>query len=204
MTEIAVRRVKGLSNLEFLEKYGKPGCVGLMGGSSAIDRAIRVGQKALDPALKRSHWSHALIFEGERVDGKRWVIESDIDGIHNGVQENRISKYEDEKAWPNLAVLDFGLDAKQVAKVIEAGLELLALRTRYAIGGLLETYWAMMRKTLKTGRKKDSTFCSAFVRAVYHRAELDLMPAVAIQHTMPEHLWRVELPHTRTLLLRDE
>ncbi|RPH37987.1 MAG: hypothetical protein EHM91_14385, partial [Planctomycetota bacterium] len=98
-----------LSNLEFLKKYAKRGCIGLMGGSSAVDRAIRKGQRGLDGATKPSLWSHVLIFQGERVDGRSWLIESDFEvgkgNVRNGVQENRIDKYASEKEWPNLAVL---------------------------------------------------------------------------------------------------
>ena len=88
--------MSGLSNLEFLKKYAKRGCVGLMGGSSAIDRAIRHGQRNLDGDGKPSLWSHAVLFQGDRVDGASWLIESDFEvgrgSLRNGVQENRIAK----------------------------------------------------------------------------------------------------------------
>ena len=207
MTDNRIHRVTDLTNLEFLKRYGKPGCVGLMGGSSAIDRAIRLGQRELDDAKKPSLWSHAVVFEGERIDGQSWLLESDIEmgkgQLRNGVQENRIDKYESGKVWPNLAVLDFGLKEKDAQRVVVAGLDLVARRTNYDVGGILETYWAMMRKTLGTGRQKDSTFCSAFVRAVFQHAGVDLSPGIAVQHTMPEHVSRTGEPHTRHLLVRD-
>jgi hypothetical protein len=53
------------------------------------------------------------------------------------------------------------------------------------------------------GRDKDSTFCSAFVRAVFRHAGFDLTPDVAVQHTLPEQVSRTSLPHTRYLLVRD-
>jgi len=196
-----------LSNLEFLKKYAKRGCVGLMGGSSAVDRAIRKGQRGLDGASKPSLWSHVLIFQGERVDGQSWLIESDFEvgkgNVRNGVQENRIDKYASEKDWPNLAVLDFGLKEKEALQVIVAGLDLVARRTNYDLGGILETYWAMMRKSMSKGREKESTFCSAFVRAVFKHAGVDLAPSIAVNHTLPEHVSRTPVPHTRYLLVRD-
>jgi hypothetical protein len=195
-----------LSNLEFLKKYAKRGCVGLMGGSSAIDRAIRKGQRGLDGG-KPSLWSHVAIFQGDRVDGHSWLIESDFDvgkgSVRNGVQENRIDKYAHEKDWPNLAVLDFGLKEKDALRVVVAALDLVARRTSYDLGGILETYWAMMRKTMNKGRDKDSTFCSAFVRAVFQHAGVDLAPDVAVNHTLPEQISRTTVPHTRYLLVRD-
>ena len=195
------------SNLEFLERYAKAGRIALLGGSSAIDRAIRQGQRALDDQGKPSLWSHAAIFQGERLDGRQWLIESDIDvgkgSVRNGVQENRIDKYASEKDWPNLAVLDFGLPEKDARQIVVAALDLLARRTSYDLGGILETYWAMMRKTMSKGREKDSTFCSAFVRALYQHVGMDLAPGVAVQHTLPEQVSRTPLAHTRYLLVRD-
>jgi hypothetical protein len=207
MSDVTLRPVNGLSNVEFLRKYARPGCVGLFGGSSAIDRAIRTGQRGLDDASKASLWSHAVLFQGERIDGQHWLIESDFDvgkgSVRSGVQENRIDKYGSEKEWPNLAVLDFGLQEKDAQRVVVAGLDLVASRTRYDLQGILETYWAMVRKTMGKGREKKSTFCSAFVRAVFQHAGLDLTPGIAVQHTLPEQVSRTTLPHTRYLLVRD-
>jgi hypothetical protein len=206
VADTKVRVLSGLSNLEFLKRYAQPGCVGLFGGSSAIDRAIRRGQKGLDGG-KSSLWSHAALFEGERADGRQWLIESDFDvgkgQLRNGVQENRIEKYGDEKDWPNLGVLDFGLSEKDSRKLVVAGLDLVARRSTYDLGGILETYCAMMRKSMSKGREKESTFCSAFVRAVFGHVGIDLTPGVAVQHTLPEQVSRTTLPHTRYLLVRD-
>ncbi len=207
MGETRIRRLRGLSNLQFLERYAKPGCVGLFGGSSSIDRAIRVGQRGMDDEAKPSLWSHVAVFQGERLDGRPWLIESDFEvgrgQLRNGVQENRIEKYASEDEWPNLGVLDLGLKEKDVRRVLVAGLDLVAKRTPYDLHGILQTYWAMMRKTMDRGREKDSTFCSAFVRAVFRHAGIDLAPGVAIQHTLPEHVSRTPVPHARYLLVRD-
>jgi hypothetical protein len=207
VAEPNVRVLSGLSNLEFLRRYAKPGCVGLFGGSSTIDRAIRRGQKGLGGDSKPSLWSHAALFEGERADGQQWLIESDFEvgkgQVRNGVQENRIEKYRSEKEWPNLAVLDFGLAQKDIRRLVVAGLDLVSRRTNYDLGGILETYWAMMRRSMSKGREKESTFCSAFVRAVFQHAGIDLAPGVAVQHTLPEQVSQTTLPHARYLLVRD-
>jgi len=196
-----------MSNLEFLKKYGKPGCVGLFGGSSAVDRAIRVGQGRLDGEAKPSLWSHVAVFQGQRLDGQSWLIESDFEvgkgQLRNGVQENRIDKYESEKDWPNVGVLDLGLQDQDVRRILVAGLDLVAKRTQYDLQGILQTYWAMMRNTMDQGLGKDSTFCSAFVRAVFQHAGIDLMPGIAVHHTLPEHVSRTPVAHIRYLMLRD-
>ena len=130
-------RVEGLSNREFLERYARPGCIGLSGGVSLIDRAICRAQRHLDAEENWGAWSHAFLFQGQRVDGHQWVIESDLQ-LHRkhvilGVQENRIAKYFDEKLYTMLAVLDFGLNDKQVALLVHEGLELVANRARYSL-----------------------------------------------------------------------
>src|SRR5690242_4892484 len=105
--------VTGLSNREFLERYAGAGRLGLCGGATPVDLAIRRAQRHLDDTGRWSHWSHSFLFQGTRTDGHHWVIESDLQfhrrHIQLGVQENRVTKYFDEKLFPNLAVLDFGL-----------------------------------------------------------------------------------------------
>src|SRR5438045_819759 len=105
MGTMRLHEVKDLSNLEFLRKYGKPGRIGLVGGVTAIDKGIRFAQRHLDPGKKHSLWSHALVFQGERVDGEHWVLESDLEigkgQFRNGVQENRVDKYADAVIFPN-------------------------------------------------------------------------------------------------------
>src|SRR5262252_959658 len=127
----------GLSNQEFLERYAKPGCVGLSGGNTLIDKAICRAERHVIDGANWGCWSHAFIFQGQRLDGQQWLIESDLQ-IHRkhiqlGVQENRISKYFDEKLYTNLAVLDFGLSEEQVGALIREGLDMVANRARYSL-----------------------------------------------------------------------
>lgn len=194
-------------NVEFLAKYARPGAIGLVGGALPIDRAIRYVQKGLTGTGEPSRWSHALVFEGKRVDGQTWVIESDLDvrkGFARfGVQENRIDKYESAKHYPNLAVLDFGLSPKEAQTVLTLALDFVSQGTRYAIGGIFKTYAAILRKQFWKQKEKDSTFCSSFVRTLYHAVQRDLSPGVAIRHTTIEHLSQTELPHKRYELVRE-
>src|SRR5213594_1051013 len=133
----------GLTNREFLERYARAGCIGLSGGVTLIDRAICRAERHLDAEEQWGAWSHAFLFQGRRADGHHWVIESDLQvhrkHIQLGVQENRISKYFDEKLYTVLAVLDFGLTKAQVALLVCEGLELVANRARYSLRELLGT-----------------------------------------------------------------
>src|ERR1043166_8451365 len=114
--------ITGIGNEEFLDAYARPGRVGLAGGSHWIDKAIRRMERRVRDDRASSAWSHAFLFGGRRLDGHHWLLESDLD-IHKklvrlGVQENRIAKYSDAVAYPNLAVLDFHLSDEQAGAVV--------------------------------------------------------------------------------------
>jgi len=204
--------VAGLSNREFLERYARAGCIGLAGGATLVDLAIRRAERHLDDDNQASLWSHAFVFQGVRADGHHWVIESDLE-IHRkhirlGVQENRFSKYFDEEHQRNLAVLDFGLTEAQVAQVLREALDLVANRERYSLrevfGALRGLRHGEMRGRENPLAREKSLFCSAFVRHLFLRAGLDLAPGIADKHTTPEDIFRTSIPHTRYVLRRDE
>lgn len=207
METIRILQHRDLSNAEFFKRYGAPGRVGLVGGSSLIDRGIRHAQRVMDPHGKPSLWSHVFVFQGERADGRGWLMESDFDvtqgRLRSGAQENRVQKYESEKDYPNAAILDFGLKDVDVRKLLGAGLDFVSRRTPYALSGTLKTYWALLNKALEGEKDRDEIFCSAFVRTLYKHVGVDLAPGVAVRHTTPEHVARSAPPHTRHLLLRD-
>lgn len=204
-----VVRCDGLSNREFLERYAAPGRVGLAGGSHWVDRSIRRSSRRLTPDGGESLWSHALVFEGRRQDGRHWVFEADVDWAKgrflNGAQENPADKYFQEKAYPCLAVLDFGLQPRAVRRVLARALDLVAQRVPYDYSGILGTWLALRRgqlhrpSRLRTGR---GIFCSAFVAHLYREAGLRFVEGVAEEHVTPEHIARTPIPHTLYLLQR--
>ena len=59
--------VTGISNREFIERYAAAGRVGLCGGITKIDTAIRLVQRHQHPGHRWSDWSHAFLFEGRRA-----------------------------------------------------------------------------------------------------------------------------------------
>ena len=175
--------VTGLSNREFLERYARPGRIGLSGGFTLIDKAICRAERHLDEREQWGSWSHAFLFQGQRPDGHHWVIESDLQmhrkHIQLGVQENRIAKYYDEALYASLAVLDLGLTEAQIACLLREGLELVANRAR-----------------------ESSLYCSALVQHLFRKAGLDLAPGVDLKNTTPEDIARTAVPHTTYLLQR--
>jgi hypothetical protein len=203
--------VTGLTNREFLERYAQPGRIGLSGGTTLIDKAICRAERHLDERARWGCWSHAFVFEGQRLDGHHWVIESDLQIHHKhiqlGVQENRIAKYFDEGFYTSLAVLDLGLSEAQVAALLREGLDLVANRARYSVRELFGTLIALHHPNLRNRQnllaQKSSMYCSALVGHLFRRAGVDLVPGVDLKNTTPEDIARLGLPHQCFLLQRE-
>jgi hypothetical protein len=203
--------VTGVSNREFLERYAQPGRVGLSGGDTLVDRLICRAERHLDEQRRWGAWSHAFLFEGVRADGHHWVIESDLQfhrkHIQLGVQENRMTKYFDERLYTTLAVLDFGLTETHTAALVREGLELVATRARYSLRELVGTLLALRHPAWRSREnllaRERSLFCSAFVQQLFRRIGLDLAPGVDAKHTTPEDISRTPVPHVTYLLQRE-
>ena len=202
--------VDRMSNREFLERYAQAGRVGLYGGVTPVDTAIRSAQQLLRADGQWSDWSHVFLFEGQRVDGHHWMLESDVQiqqkNIQLGAQENRIAKYFDETQYPNLAVLDFGLNEDQAATLVRQGLELVARREQYSVRELIGTLIALTKPDLRAREnmfaRERSVYCSAFVQRLFAHLGIDLVPGVTAKHSTPEDISRSPVPHTKYLLLR--
>lgn len=202
--------VTGLSNQEFLERYARAGRIGLCNGTTLIDKAICRAQRHLDAGKAWGSWSHAFLFQGERIDGHHWVIESDLQvhrkHIQFGVQENRVSKYFDEKLYTSLAVLDFNLSAGQIRDLLCEAIDIAANRARYSFRELAGTLLALRYPELSRRQnvlsRKSSMYCSAFVQLIFRKIGLDLAPGVDFKNTTPEHIARTTLPHATFCLQR--
>jgi hypothetical protein len=203
--------VSDLTNREFIERFAAPGRVGLCGGTTRIDVAIRAAQRHLHAERRWSDWSHAFLFEGKRLDGHHWVLESDIQilkkNIQLGAQENRAEKYFDEAMFPTLAILDFGLNEKQIHTLLCEGLEFVARHEKYSLRELIGTLLVLKKPELRAREnllaRERSAYCSAFVKNLFHKLEIDLVPGVASKNTAPEDLAHSPLPHVKYLLRRD-
>lgn len=208
--ENQIIRLSKLSNKEFLKLHAHPGRIGLSGGLTVIDKAICRAERHLNENDRWGLWSHAFIFQGTRADGHHWVIESDVQAhrkhIQFGVQENRMSKYYDEKLFTNLAVLDFGLDEEHVAILLREALELVASRARYSVRELLGTLIALRHPELRSQNnllaRDSSMYCSAFVQHLFRKTGFELAPGIDGKNTTPEDISRSPVPHVTYLLER--
>lgn len=203
-------RLTKISNEEFLKLHARPGRIGLSGGLTLIDRAICRAERYLDEQERWSLWSHAFVFQGVRADGHHWILESDLQVHHKniqlGAQENRLSKYYDEKLYTNLAVMDFGLGEEHVAVLLREGLELVATRAKYSVRELVGTLIALRRPELRAQNnvlaRECSMYCSAFVQHLFRKMGLELAPGVDGKNTTPENTSRSPVPHVTYLLER--
>lgn len=201
----------GISNAEFIERHAGPGRIGLCGGSDLINKWIRKAQAPLTADGHRSLWSHAFIFNERRNDGHWWVVESDLDvryrQLRLGVQENRVSRYFDDEAFPNLAILDFGLDAVQARHVQVAALDLLAGLSCYSLrelaGTLLAMHSSRLRRRQNLLAQDGALFCSAMVQHCYAAADIEFHPGVPGKNIAPHDIDDSPLPHTTHRLIRD-
>jgi hypothetical protein len=199
-----------LSNEEFLQRYARPGRIGLSGGRTWIDKVITRAERHLDKEEIWGRWSHAFVFEGSRIDGQQWVIESDLHlerkHIVMGAQENRITKYYNEELYSSLAILDFGLSDAQTCVLLREGLDLVASRNRYSLRELVGTLIALRRPALRAEEnlmaRERSMYCSAFVQHLFRNIKVDLAPGVHAKNTTPEDIWRSTLPHVSYVLDR--
>lgn len=112
-----------------------------------------------------------------------------------------------EKKFPALAVLDFGLKDAQVAILLQAALEMVASHERYSLRELIGTLIALRKPELRAREnlltRERCVYCSAFVQRLFLAIGLDLVPGVNGKHTTPEDFIRTPVPHTKYLLLRE-
>ncbi|MDI9239706.1 hypothetical protein QLQ15_12405 [Lysobacter sp. LF1] len=200
-----------LDNAAFIAKHAAPGRIGLCGGRDWINKLIRKAQAPLTADGHRSLWSHAFVFSERRVDGHWWVIESDLDlryrQIRLGVQENRVDRYFDAEAFPNIAILDFGLDDTQVRQVQSAALDLLSGLGSYSLSELVGTLFAMHSRRLRRREnllaKEGALYCSALVQHCYAAAGVEFLPGVPGKNIAPHDIDESPLPHQTHRILRD-
>ena len=203
--------VEGIGNAEFLERHAGAGRVGLCGGNDTINGAIRKLQYHLTADGHRSPWSHAFLCSGQRIDRRHWVLESDLDLRHKqirlGVQENRIDRYHDEAAFPNLAIMDFGLDEAQTQAVMASGLDLLAGLSQYSIRELVGTLLAMQMQGLRKRRNlfevEGALYCSAMVQHCFHAVGVEFVPGVDRKNVTPHDISTCPRARTIHLLVRE-
>ncbi len=199
------------ANAAFIAQHAAPGRIGLCGGNQIINKLIRKAQGPLTADGHRSLWSHAFLFSERRIDGHWWVIESDLDlhkkQVRLGVQENRADRYFDDDEFPNLAILDFGLDAGQTLRVQQAALDTLAGLATYSLGELVGTLLSLHSRRLRSRAnllaREGALYCSAFVQHCYAAAGIAFQPGIHGKNVAPHDIESSPVPHMSHRLIRD-
>ncbi len=199
------------SNAEFIEQHAGPARIVLCGGRQLINKLIRKAQGPLTDDGHRALWSHAFVFSERRIDGHWWVVESDLDmryrQIRLGLQENRIDRYFDATEFPNIAILDFGLDAQQTRKVQQRALELLAGLSTYSlaelVGTLLSLHSNRLRRRENLLSKEGAMYCSAMVQDCYAAAGIAFQPGIHGKNIAPHDIEKSPVAHATHRLVRD-
>ena len=202
--------VENLTNQEFLERHAHPGRIGLVGGTTLVDRLINRSQRHQIEDRKWSTWSHVFLFQGRRADGHHWIIESDLavqrKHIRLGVQENRTAKYFDAEKYGAFAVIDLGLTPEQERALLGRALDLVAAGTRYSIRELFGTLLALRRPSLRAEEnrmaREQAFYCSAFVRHLFDHAGIELALGIAVKNTTPEDIAQTGAARQRWLMVR--
>lgn len=201
-----------MTNEAFFNTHNKSGLVALVGGSSLIDKGIKKAQKAIQNNNQSSLFSHAFIINEKRIDGRWWVLESDLE-IHKkqiklGVQENRINKFFNEDDYPNVALLDFNLTPNQTQQLLAEGLNQIANRATYSIREIFGVLLSFSKKELREQENKfsqqNSFICSSFVQHCYLQAGITFQPKIALKHLTPQDIYQTDLPFKIEEIIRDK
>ncbi len=202
---------RGMSNSEFFERHAAAGRVGLVGGPDLVQRAIQEAQRKRTEHGSRSLYGHAFLCQGRRVDGKHWVLESDIDvrraRAQIGVQENRISKYTNDAAYPHVALLDFGLTDTDTVKMLSVGLDLVDRRAGSSLREVLSAQLGLKQprphgSSTRLGRGARAMVCAALVAHLFHAVGVELVRGMDAKLATPEDLASTHVRHTVYELLR--
>lgn len=199
-----------MSNEEFFENNCVSGAIGIVGGSSLIDKTIKKAQKNITSNEQDSLFSHVFLISEKRIDGKWWVIESDLE-IHKkqiklGVQENRIEKYFDINAYPNVAILNFNLTPLQNEEVLKEALNVVCNRAKYSmreIFGMLYSLSNTSKRHRENKLSQDNSFvCSSFVQHCYKTIDINFNSSVSLKNITPHDIYVTEIPHLTTEIIR--
>ena len=171
------------------------GTLMLVGGADLLHFRLRVAQSHVRGDMRPSCWSHVGVLRqmGQRVvlyevpldppGGFRGMPET------NGVQAISVTRYEDPKRFPNVAVLRFPVDPAEIPRAID---RVRDERGMLDLGALILPWlgfaWGVGLPTnpLLGGNGIPS---AAFVEAVFAAVGVELTPGLATRSSCPEAIW---------------
>ena len=185
------------------------GRVLLLGGNSLTDFRIRIAQSHARQDMLPSFWSHAAILKGKAGEGDWDLYEVSLDppggfGIvpkNNGVQEGKLSRYDDSKRFPNIAYIHLSVKPEALrenvtsfADAVEKAVD--TFRRQRSVIDASSCLIEWLAFVWGTGGKANPLLkevgvpSAVFVESVFAIAGLELTPGIASQSSCPEAIWQ--------------
>lgn len=209
---------RGSSLVEFVARVAletteldRTGGVFLIGGTSPLDLAVAGAQSALRLDRLASYWSHAALavsWPQDATPGTILGMEASLApevAAHrvperNGVTLFHLSRYEDERQYPNMAFATLCAvnaeaepDVRELKKrMVDAAAHPNAERLRYRLWDWLGLWTAYAFSPDQHPNPLGSSVplpSAAFCEYAYESAGVDLTPGATEPNTCPELLW---------------
>lgn len=198
------RKAKSQGNVEWLTNAIKEitphGAIVLLGGVGITDFRVRVAQSQVRQDLLPSFWSHVLLLNREeKGDWSTWEVSLNPctgfgePGRANGVQEGRLSAYDDPAKFPNISVFQLPFEALTDEGIAEAVRSFSLQRALVDMPGLVVEWlgysWGVLDKPnpLIRGLGIPS---AVFAETVFGILGVDLTPGLSSQSSCPEVIWQ--------------
>ena len=178
------------------------GSILLIGGRDLMDFRLRVAQSHVRHDMQPSHWSHAALVSGAGAgQGDIELLEVALvpDGgfgdvpSNNGIQQGKLSAYDDARRFPNIAWLDFGWDEHRVTTVAEARDRFRMERHIVDIPALIVEWLGFVWGVGAAGNPllNDRGMPSAAgVEGICGLADMELTPGLSSMASCPEAIWQ--------------
>lgn len=184
------------------------GWILLVGGTGVADFRLRVAQSHARQDLLPSFWSHAALVRSRSGDDCD-LYEVSLDPAtgfgfvprRNGVQEGKLSRYDQPKRYPNIAAVHFPVKEAAyqpeydsfAAAVGKAVATFETQRSVVDIGSLIVEWLGFLWGAGDKGNpllRGAGIPSAAFIEGAFSIAGLELTPGLASQSSCPEAIWQ--------------
>jgi hypothetical protein len=189
---IGLPATPGETNGDWLGRTRAKSGILLLGGSSLSHFRIRVAQSHLRQDMLPSFWSLAGILHDGMVDTVPLGRAGDVSDVplSNGVESCPLASFDDPGWYPNIAVIDFGLEPAAIAEAIarvKAQRSIIDL-PRLIVPWLAYVWGAGQR--VNPLLESTGLASAAFVETVYALCDVELTPGLSSDATCPEAIWQ--------------